>query len=84
MKINALDPDTRARKIASEWHGGMNTALYAFASSGAITGDLLGEIRPLIPTATDRHDSISLRYLERYVSTRDHRGPVEGWGNLNW
>lgn len=28
--------DTEARKIASEWHGGGGTALYAFASSGAI------------------------------------------------
>lgn len=28
--------DTEARKIASEWHGGVGTALYAFASTGAI------------------------------------------------
>ncbi len=28
--------DTEARRIASEWHGGGGTALYAFASTGAI------------------------------------------------
>ncbi len=28
--------DTEARKIAAEWHGGGGTALYAFASTGAI------------------------------------------------
>ena len=28
--------DTEARKIASEWHGGGGSALYAFSSTGAI------------------------------------------------
>lgn len=33
------------RRIASEWHGGQWTALYAFASSGHIGSDLQTEIR---------------------------------------
>jgi hypothetical protein len=34
--------DLEARKIASEWHGGGGTALYAFTSTGAIdTGNKL-------------------------------------------
>lgn len=28
--------DTQARTIAAQWHGGGGTALYAFASTGAI------------------------------------------------
>jgi hypothetical protein len=31
--------DGQARRIASEWHGGMPSALYSLASSGAIDLD---------------------------------------------
>lgn len=31
--------DGQARRIASEWHGGMSTALHSLASSGAIDLD---------------------------------------------
>ena len=31
--------DGQARRIASEWHGGMSSALYSLASSGAIDPD---------------------------------------------
>jgi hypothetical protein len=33
-----------ARKIASEWHGGQFSAMYAFSSTGTVTETLLNEI----------------------------------------
>jgi len=39
--ITTLD----ARRIASEWHDGQASALYAFGSSGTIISGFLGEVR---------------------------------------
>lgn len=36
--------DTRARKIASEWHGGQSSPLYALASTGSILDGISSEI----------------------------------------
>lgn len=41
--------ESDARLIASQWHGGQNTALYAFASSGTILPELLDEITCELP-----------------------------------
>lgn len=38
-----------ARLIASHWHGGQSSALYAFASSGTILESLEGEITGELP-----------------------------------
>jgi len=35
----------KARRIASEWHGGQASALYAFASTGTVIAGFLGECR---------------------------------------
>lgn len=37
--------ETRAREIASWWHGGRWSALYAFCSTGTRTFDLQAEVR---------------------------------------
>jgi len=43
----------QAREIASFWHGGQNSALYAFSSSGTITSGVFGEIAGCLRNATD-------------------------------
>ena len=37
--------ETRAREIASWWHGGQSSALYAFCSTGHRSDFLAGEVR---------------------------------------
>lgn len=37
--------ETRAREIASWWHGGQSSALYAYCSTGTRRDDLLAEVR---------------------------------------
>ena len=52
--------------IAGEWHGGQNSALYAYASSGTIQSALYREIRECFPLARPRE----LTELQRlYVAT---------------
>lgn len=40
--------EARAREIASWWHGGQWSALYAFCSTGTRRDDLLAEVEALI------------------------------------
>lgn len=74
--------DTDAQRTASDWHGGGGSALYQFASTGAIVPGLLSEIDSCIAydgcggieTASD-----TLRGLRAYVETSGERGPVSDW-----
>ena len=88
--------DTKARKIASEWHGGGGTALYAFASTGAIdtaraNHDLWQEITDNLNDIAnagryedaDRHVN-ELFDLRNYIMHHEARGPVAGWTDLTW
>jgi hypothetical protein len=43
-KEKTMIDHNEAMHIASLWHGGQTTAMYALASSGAVSPDLLGEI----------------------------------------
>lgn len=87
--------DTEARKIASEWHGGQGTALYAFSSTGAINTaredhQLLHEIEDCISSLSIERGAESppelddLFALRIYVGHTGNRGPVDGWGKLTW
>lgn len=84
--------DTQARKIASEWHGGQFTALYALSSSGAIdhnqealdpkASPILAEITDCKPE--DDQSTGDLIGLLAYVIQNGPRGPVAGWSKLSW
>ena len=87
--------DLEARKIASEWHGGMMSPLYALASSGyvsALADDremLMQEIRENLQTTieddqpeTDRLASLSAYVIRRSINGRF--GTVDGWDQLHW
>lgn len=44
-----------ARRIASEWHSGQWSALYAFSSSGRYNSDTTHEIRRTYNRLTEEH-----------------------------
>lgn len=73
--------DTTARVIASRWHMGQSSALYSFASTGAINLDALqAEMLANFtdPNATD-DDREELDVLGLYLLETGDREPVEGW-----
>ena len=83
--------DQQARKIASEWHGGGGTALYALASTGAIDTaradhDVAQEITECARACRGKGgpDFTNLIELRAYARRKGRRGPVEGWAQLNW
>ena len=52
--------------IAAEWHGGQNSALYAYASTGTIQPKIAAEIRRCVPSAKAKELAELLRL---YVAT---------------
>jgi antirestriction protein len=73
----AIDNHT-ARYIAGQLHGGQDSALYALASSGAITDSVMGELveeRAVQPPAIQEW----IDSLIAYCAGRPDPGPVEGW-----
>lgn len=66
----------KARALAYQWHGGMSSPLYAFASSGLVSCNLalLSEIRKCELLAEKKTDIANLRSLYRYA--RDCLGRV--------
>lgn len=90
--------DLEARKIASLWHGGGGSKLYALASAGAITDDTMEEINDIMraivgadPDGTDpqaaeeeARERAELRTLIDYCIAHGPRGPQPGWADLVW
>jgi hypothetical protein len=62
---------SEARRIASEWHSGQWSALYAFASSGTIQRDLEGEVETIVRECEHRVAD------PRYASNLNGAGPQE-------
>lgn len=75
--------DGQARRIASEWHGGMSSALYSLASSGAID---LDRVRDEISRELWKLDVGEVRRellaLDKYVRTAGARPAQSGWSRL--
>jgi len=79
------------RELASSWHGGMSSPLYALASTGAIVEGLVDEIEDCIATAVQYDsdpdyaaDIPRLEHLLVYVRNRGLRGPVTGWSQIRF
>lgn len=77
----------KMRRIASEWHGGMRSDLYAFASTGTIRYDLLAEVEDevnnfAVLTDEDEVTMDELTELRDYVAECGIRGPREGWSEI--
>lgn len=75
--------DGQARRIASDWHGGMSSALYSLASSGAID---LDRVRDEISRELWKLDVGEVRRellaLDKYVRTAGARPVQSGWSRL--
>lgn len=70
-----------ARRVASEWHSGPSSPLYAFASSGAILPGLAEEVDEC-RQAADTAEQSDVELLAAYVAAIGERGPVSGWGEV--
>jgi hypothetical protein len=82
----------QARRIASEWHGGQRSALYALASAGHIGDDTLSEIDRQIGKVDRRPEvfddppqaRIDLCALRTYVRARNGRSYVGVPWHTRW
>jgi hypothetical protein len=80
--IHAVIDDSIARLIASQYHGGQSSALYSFASTGAIDkANMIGDILECHMAADDdeNFDPAALNALYHYVGIHGDREPVKGW-----
>lgn len=81
--VTAIINDGQARRIASEWHGGMSSALYSLGSSGAID---LDRVRDEISRELWQLDVGEVRRellaLDKYVRTAGARPVQTGWSRL--
>ncbi|TCO49652.1 hypothetical protein EV192_11417 [Actinocrispum wychmicini] len=81
--VTVMITDGQARRIASGWHGGMSSALYSLASSGAID---LDRVRDEISRELWRLDVGQVRRellaLDKYVRTAGERTAVAEWFRL--
>jgi hypothetical protein len=74
--------DATARMIAAHLHGGQNTALYTFASTGAITAKMAAELRESMKPEEHWTMAEWAKALTMYAFAHHVRGPVEGWNKL--
>lgn len=59
--------EATARGIASEWHGGQSSCLYAFSSSGTLQDGIEGEIEACLKMARTPEQQDELRNLQGYA-----------------
>lgn len=78
---DAVD-DATARVVASWWHGGQSSGLYAFMSTGAITDAARVEVTNDLNRAESPEDVYALRKLLEYMVKDGDRGPVAGWSEV--
>jgi hypothetical protein len=81
--VTVMINDGQARHIASDWHGGMSSALYSLASSGAIE---LDRVRDEISRELWKLDVGKVRRellaLDKCVRTAGARPTQAGWFRL--
>lgn len=72
--------DATARRMAAQFHGGQDSALYSLASSGEIDKPRVErEIAQELECQTDPEVREWLNWLGAYCIRREHKGPVDGW-----
>lgn len=82
-------PHRSARRIASRWHAGGGSALYALTCCGAIdtayhAHDTAAEVEECIASEADPQERFRLSQLKEYVTHHRPRGPVPGWSRMPW
>lgn len=76
--------DTQARQIASSWHSGVSSPLYALSSTGVISNETVDEINDNIRDQSSLDGMKELYDLRDYCQYHGIRGPQDGWSDLNW
>ena len=80
--------DTQAQRIAAQWHGGGGSALYQFASTGALDGEInddyeynpvINELNECRPEPGDNTSVQELWELVEYVYANFPRPAVPDW-----
>ena len=78
--------DATARMIAAQLHAGQDTALYSFASTGAIDRvELASELLQSYKTINFQevpHVEAWVGWLGTYAIMREDEGPIDGWHTL--
>jgi hypothetical protein len=83
MSAIVIISDGQARRIASEWHGDMSSALYSLASSGAIDLDhARDEISRELQSLDVGEVRRELLALDKYVRMAGERTAVAEWFRL--
>lgn len=76
--------DLAARIIASQFYDNQTSALYALASTGAITDGWDTEIHTAAAQTTQANERRSLGALATYCHTRADLKPQPHWPTLRW
>ncbi|MET8957046.1 hypothetical protein [Streptomyces sp. NPDC004533] len=76
--------DLAARVIATQFHGGQSSALYALSSTGAITDGWDSEIRSATSQIHEYQERRALGALGTYCTRRRDKGPQPSWSALRW
>lgn len=76
--------DLAARVIATQFHGGQSSALYALSSTGAITDGWDSEIRAATTDSDEYQEHRALNALAAYCEHRRDKGSQPNWSALRW
>jgi hypothetical protein len=76
--------DLAARVIATQFHGGQSSALYALSSTGTITDGWDSEIRTVTTHSDDHQERRALEALATYCKRRQDKGRQPNWSALRW
>lgn len=68
-----------ARRIASMYHFGQDSALYALVSSGAIIEGIHSELKESVRRACSKKELREIEKLQNYCYVKGYRGAVKNW-----
>lgn len=76
--------DLAARVIATQFHSGQSSALYAFSSTGIIEDYLGDEIHESIQDSDEEEERRALEAFNTYCAGRSDKSRQAGWSHLRW
>jgi hypothetical protein len=76
--------DLAARVIATQFHGGQSSAMYAFSSTGIIEDHLDSEIHEAMRDSDEEEERRALEALDTYCKGRSDKSRQANWSTLRW
>lgn len=76
--------DLAARVIATQFHGGQSSALYALSSTGSISDGWDSEVRIAITHSDEYQERRALEALAAYCERRRDKCRQPNWSTLRW